>query len=74
MEAFSLFYSFVIELKTKYFSFILGTHDELIASALKGESAGIYANLWNMQLQHRDSPSIVLTPLEDNEEVEIKLV
>ena len=51
-----------------------GTHDELLASALKGESAGIYANLWNMQLQHRDSTSIVSTPIADNEEIEIKLV
>ena len=32
-----------------------GTHDELLQSALRGEGAGIYANLWNLQLQHRES-------------------
>lgn len=31
-----------------------GTHEELLASALRGEGAGIYSNLWNMQLRHRD--------------------
>ena len=35
--------------------YFTGTHDELLQSALRGEGAGIYANLWNLQLQHRES-------------------
>jgi ABC-type multidrug transport system ATPase subunit len=31
-----------------------GTHEELLENALNGEGAGIYANLWNLQLQHRE--------------------
>ena len=35
-----------------------GTHDELLASALRGEGAGIYSNLWNMQLRNRDKSAL----------------
>ena len=46
---------------------LIGTHDELLASALRGEGAGIYANLWNMQLQHRDRSSLdTLSPTDMN--------
>lgn len=46
---------------------VVGTHDELLASALRGEGAGIYANLWNMQLQHRDRGSLTtLSPTDMN--------
>ena len=46
---------------------VVGTHDELLASALRGEGAGIYANLWNMQLQHRDRGSLeTLSPTKMN--------
>ena len=45
-----------------------GTHDELLASALKGEGAGIYANLWNLQLQHKDRSSPEDPALADAEE------
>jgi hypothetical protein len=50
-----------------------GTHDELLASALRGEGAGIYSNLWNMQLRNRDksgqeiaSADEILTDLESD--------
>ena len=45
-----------------------GTHDELLESALKGECAGIYANLWNMQLQHRNNLSPVASHEEDDKD------
>jgi hypothetical protein len=60
---------------------IAGTHDELLASALRGEGAGIYSNLWNMQLRNRDksgqeiasaTDEILTDPESDSTEDETK--
>jgi hypothetical protein len=63
------------------FVLIAGTHDELLASALRGEGAGIYSNLWNMQLRNRDksgqeiasaTDEILTDPESDSTEDETK--